>query len=111
MPTMTFRFTTECEMTLKGDSYEDVYLRFKDFMHGELAVQNQAQLKVYPPESDQMFFHMGEEDDFHEIPRFKGGFSDDIVRHCEGHPLTPGPVTTRAMLSQKVKGFIPDFYW
>ena len=29
MATMTFRFTTECELTLTGVSYEDIYLRLK----------------------------------------------------------------------------------
>lgn len=111
MPEMTFRFTTECEMTLAGESYEDVYLRFKDFMHGELSVQDRAQIAVYPPETDQMFFHLDNETTFHEIPYFKGGFSDDIVRYSEGHSLRTVQAPTQATLSQKVQGFIPEFYW
>lgn len=111
MPAMTFRFTTECEMTLQGDSYEDIYLRFKDFMHGNLSLQHQAQLTVYPPESEQMFFHLGDDSGYHEIPYFKGGFSDDIVRYCGEHPLKPNFAPTQGTLSKKVQSFMPDFYW
>ena len=39
MATMTFRFATECEMTLSGDSYEEIYLKFKDFQHGKRVIQ------------------------------------------------------------------------
>ena len=86
MPAITFRFTTECEMTLSGDSYEDIYLSFKDFMHSKQSMQNAAHVAVYPPESDQIFFHLDGEDKSFEIPYFKGSFSEDIVRYCEGHP-------------------------
>lgn len=110
MPAMTFRFTTECEMTLEGDSYEDIYLRFKDFMHGALDVQNKATTAVYPPESDQIFFHLDDEQQFREIPYFKGGFSDDIVRYCEGRALNAKPAFTQSMLAQNVKAY-PEYYW
>ena len=110
MPAITFRFTTECEMKLEGDSYEDIYLRFKDFMHGSLEVQRKAQIAVYPPESDQIFFHLDDDQRFREIPYFKGGFSDDIVRHCEGHPLKPAPMFSQDMLARNVSAY-PEYYW
>lgn len=110
MPTMTFRFTTECEMTLEGESYEDIYLRFKDFMHGTMDVQKKARIMVYPPESEQMFFHLDTETEFHEIPYFKGGFGDDIVRHCEGQSLRSTPIFSTQMLAKNVHAY-PEYYW
>ncbi len=111
MPAITFRFTTECEMTFSGDSYEDIYLSFKDFIHSKQAIQNAPQVAVYPPESDQIFFHLDRDDKSFEIPYFKGAFSEDIVRYCEGHPLKSTPVVTQRVISQRVQSFIPEYYW
>lgn len=111
MPAMTFRFSTEVEMTLSGDSYEDIYLSFKDFMHGKQPVQNPPEITVYPPESDQMFFHLDKETTTYEIPYFKGGFSEDIARYCVNRPLKATPVVSPELLARRVQGFIPDFYW
>ena len=82
MTTMTFRFTTEVEMTLSGDSYEDIYLSLKDFMHGKQAAKNPSGISVYPPESDQMFFRLDNGSKSHEIPYFKGDFNEDIGHYC-----------------------------
>ena len=99
------------EMTLSGDSYEDIYLSFKDFMHGKQPVQNPPEVSVYPPESDQMFFHLDNETTTYEIPYFKGGFSEDIARYCVNRPLNATPVVSPELLARRVQGFIPDFYW
>lgn len=88
MATMTFRFTTECEMQLQGDTYEDIYLQFKDFMHGDQAVTRRASMRVYPPESVQVFFDLNASGEMHEIPRFKGSFEQDIKSHCRPEELT-----------------------
>ena len=82
MASMKFRFTTECEMTLHGDSYEDIYLQFKDFIHGNQNVAHRAMLEVFPPESVQVFFNLEDSDEAHEIPQFKGDYRHDIVDHC-----------------------------
>ena len=112
MPSMTFRFTTECEMTLRGASYEEIYLRFKDFQHGDLDVPRQAKLQVCPPESEQMFFQLDEQDDIHEIDFFKGNFVADIVDHCDGAALKVSPVQiSQISLSDAVRNSIPDVYW
>lgn len=87
MPSMTFRFTTECELTMRGDSYEDIYLQFKEFMHGDRRVALQHAIAVYPPESVQLFFHTDGSDTLHEIPQFKGDFNADIVAHCDAAEL------------------------
>ena len=39
MAKMSFRFTTEVEIELKGDSYEEIYLKLKDMMHGERLIK------------------------------------------------------------------------
>ncbi len=83
MASINFRFTTECEMTLEGGSYEEIYLQFKDFMHGNQSVASRAGVKVYPPESVQVFFNIESRGDLHEIPQFKGSFKSDIGDHCE----------------------------
>ena len=87
MTTMTFRFTTEVEMTLSGDSYEDIYLSLKDFMHGKQAAKNPSEISVYPPESDQMFFQLDSDSKSHEIPYFKGDFNEDIGRYCDNRTI------------------------
>ena len=83
MAAMTFRFTTECEVTLEGSSYQDIYLQFKEFMHGNQQALQSAQTVVYPPESVQLYFHTDREQDFNEIPLFKGDYQADIQNHCD----------------------------
>lgn len=95
MPTMTFRFTTEVEMQLRGDSYEDIYLQFKDFMHGDKTRVSHSTMNVFPPETVQVFFDIENSGALHEIPEFKGNFNEDIKGHCEAGDLnmsaTPYP--------------------
>lgn len=111
MPSMTFRFTTECEMTLEGNSYQEMYLQFKDFLHGETQVQDSCQLVVCPPESDQMFFSLDGADERVEIPYFKGSFEADIAQRVNGNPLKSVPPIKMPMLPEKVAQQIPDVYW
>ncbi len=111
MPAITFRFTTECEMTLRGDSYESIYLQFKDFIHKQSPLSDTRNVRVYPPESEQMFFMLDNDDKQYEIAAFKGGFRDDILRHCNDRPLIHEPPVSMAGLSKHVRSFIPDFYW
>ncbi|NHN35687.1 hypothetical protein G8764_00085 [Pseudomaricurvus alcaniphilus] len=92
MAKMTFRFSTECEMELSGTSYEDIYLKFKDFMHGNQHIARQANLKVCPPESVQVFFEVEHSGHVHEIEQFKGSYETDIRQNCE---------TTELMIPQK----------
>lgn len=90
MPSMTFRFTTECELSMRGDSYEDIYLQFKEFIHGDRRIPLQHAVTVYPPESVQVFFHTDSSDTLREIPQFKGDFKEDIVARCElGELINP----------------------
>lgn len=81
MAKMSFRFTTEVEIELKGDSYEEIYLMLKDMMHGDRRISSQPNLKVCPPEDSRMYFGMEGEKELHEIPMFKGDFTEDILRH------------------------------
>ena len=81
MAKMSFRFTTEVEIELKGDSYEEIYLKMKDMMHGERVISTQPNLKVFPPEDSRMYFGLEGEKELHEIPMFKGDFTEDILRH------------------------------
>ena len=108
---MTFRFTTECEMTLEGNSYQEMYLQFKDFLHGVTDVQKQAQMSVCPPESDQMFFALDGETEMTEIPYFKGSFEADIAQRANGNPLKAVPHEKMPMLPSNVASQIPDVYW
>ena len=81
MPTLKFRFNTECQVTLSGATYEEAYLQFKDFMHGEAALDT-ARLEVFPPEEPMIFFEVDEQPEFATIDHFKGDFVKDIVEHC-----------------------------
>ncbi len=87
MASIKFRFTTECEMTLHGDSFEDAYLQFKDFMHGDQMVAHRALVNVFPPETMQLYFQLEESDETHEIPMFKGDYRQDIMQHCMSSEL------------------------
>ncbi|MCT7357579.1 hypothetical protein [Thalassolituus pacificus] len=81
MAKMSFRFTTEVEVELHGDSYEEVYLMLKDMMRGVRPISTQRQVKIFPPEQSAMFFSMEGEHELHEIPMFKGDFKRDILEH------------------------------
>ncbi|NIB43966.1 hypothetical protein HBA55_30470 [Pseudomaricurvus alkylphenolicus] len=111
MPSITFRFTTECEMTLEGGSYEEIYLRFKDFHHGVQQVQSEARISVCPPESDQVFFALDGDSTLYEIPYFKGSFEADIAKNCEGQSLKVDKTRRGPFISTQVADQIPDVYW
>jgi hypothetical protein len=110
---MTFRFATECQMTLCGSSYEEIYLKFKDFQHGDLSVQEEALTKVCPPENTQMYFSVDSGKTLYEIASFKGCFSNDISENYTGKPLVSLPVMEPKinMLSEAVRERIADVYW
>lgn len=88
MPSMTFRFTTECEVTLEGNSYEDIYLEFKEFMHGRQLLRGVRDTTVFPPETVQVFFNTDRDAEFREIPAFKGDFRTDIRDHSRADALS-----------------------
>lgn len=102
MASITFRFSTECEMTLTGQSYEEAYMQFKDFMHGDAQVQTQAQLRVCPPESDQVFFSLDQQYKLYEIASFKGNFTADIESRSEFTAITPADLSSSALWSGTV---------
>ena len=81
MAAITFRFTTECEMTISAATEQEAYLKFKDFLHGDSSVQYDACVSVFPPETDQVFFKRSEQDELHEIAHFKGSFIEDFGRN------------------------------
>lgn len=111
MPSMTFRFTTECEMTLDGNSYQEMYLQFKDFLHGISDVQRKAKVFVCPPESDQMFFALDGAVEMTEIPYFKGSFDADIAQRVDDNPLASVPEQKMPIIPTQVMRHIPDVYW
>jgi len=82
MPSIVFRFKTECQIAVDGDSYEEAYLRFKDFMHGDKPISTTQGLEIYPPEDPTIFFEVDEQTDYNTIDSFKGDFVKDIVDHC-----------------------------
>ena len=95
MASINFRFTTECEMTLHGTTYEDIYLQFKDFIHGDQYIANQANVTVFPPESVQIFFDLEGSGERHEIPLFKGDYQLDISTRCTTKELKEMPIPMR----------------
>jgi len=99
MASITFRFTTECEMTLTGKSYEDAYMKFKDFMHGDSKIQDESLLRVCPPESDQLFFSLDQQYKMYEIAYFKGSYTHDIESRSEYAAITPADLGDSAMWS------------
>ncbi len=82
MPLIKFRFNTECQMTVEGDSYEEAYLRFKDFVHGAQPISTASGLEICPPEDPTIFFEVDEQQDYNTIGNFKGDFVADIVDNC-----------------------------
>ena len=79
MPQIKFRFTTECEMTLIGSSYEEIYLKFKDMCHGDQMVAKQNDVRIFPPEDCKIFFEVDDQKEYSQIDMLKGDFKKDIV--------------------------------
>jgi len=82
MAKIKFRFATECELTLSGDSYEEVYLQFKDLLHEKNVIDAKGDLRVFPPEESTVFFEVDNETEFHQIDSLKGDFKQDILDNC-----------------------------
>lgn len=87
MAKIKFRFTTECELTLSGSSYEEVYLQFKDLLHkdnlqDDKLDNSKIDIKVFPPEESTVYFEVENETEFHQIDGFKGDFKKDILSNC-----------------------------
>lgn len=82
MPSLTFRFNTECQFKIDGASYEEAYLKFKDFMHGAAPPSAEWSLSVCPPEDPTIYFEVDDQSDYSTIERFKGDFVQDIVHHA-----------------------------
>lgn len=89
MAKMVFRFTTECEVALEGGSHEEIYLKFKDLMHGDLPMSELPDLKVCPPETCEVLFEMEGQNEFNRIDRFKGDFKHDIIENLPPERLSP----------------------
>lgn len=79
MPSMTFRFTTECELTLEGSSYEEAYLKFKELYQNHGPIIGTPTLKVFPPESSIVYFEIDEQNTFSQMEGIKGDFQQDII--------------------------------
>ena len=111
MASMTFRFTTECELTLDAESYEEAYLKFKDFMHGE-SVQCASAVTVLPPETVQIFFQTDRDDGYYEIDNFKGDFRSDIMNRCgiDSLILHAAPIQAWQLRNLSLE-HIPEVYW
>ncbi len=88
MPTITFRFTTECELTFEGDSYEESYLRFKDVCQQQTPIINKPFVKIYPPENGQILFEVDEQNTFSDMGMMKGNFKQDILANLPQNWVT-----------------------
>ena len=110
MASIQFRFTTECEMTLHGATYEDIYLQFKDFMHGDQSIAKRASVAVFPPESVQVFFDLEVNGRRHEIPQFKGSYKADIVNRCLPAELANMPLPMRAQPQRHSEEMLSHWY-
>jgi len=75
MASITFRFTTECEITLEGCSHQEAYLRFKDLCQQKKAFNPRnvtppvtpfdgPSCHVYPPEQNTVMFEIDEQNQF-----------------------------------------------
>ncbi len=93
MKTMTFRFTTEAEVTLQGDCFEDLYMQFKGFMHHESNALTDAQINIMPPEDSHMFVSLDDEPLF-EIKAVKGDFLRDIQANLKAAGRSNDIITT-----------------
>ena len=82
MSAITFRFVTECQMRIEGGSYEEAYLKFKDFMQDHEPMKAGEGLEIYPPEEPTVYFEVEEQTDYNTIGTFRGDFVKDIVNNC-----------------------------
>ncbi len=82
MSAITFRFVTECQMRIEGGSYEEAYMKFKDFMQGHEPMEVGGGLEICPPEEPTVYFEVEEQSDYNTIGTFRGDFVKDIVNNC-----------------------------
>jgi len=85
MASITFRFTTECEITLEACSYQEAYLQFKDLCQQKKAFYPRAappldslSCRVYPPEQNTVLFEIDEQDQFSSMT-LQGNYPQDIL--------------------------------
>lgn len=88
MPTMTFRFTTECELTFEGNSYEETYLKFKDLCHRQTPISESPFVKIYPPENSNILFEVDEQNTYTDMGMMKGDFKADILANLPQNWVT-----------------------
>lgn len=88
MPTMTFRFTAECELTFEGQSYEEAYLKFKDLCQQQSPISESPFVKIYPPENSTILFEVDEQSTFSDMGMMKGDFKQDILSNLPQNWVT-----------------------
>lgn len=81
MPHIKFRFCTECEVTLSGNGYEEIYLQFKDMCHGDEMIAKQDEVRIFPPEDSKIFFEVDDQQEYSQIDMLKGDFKTDIINN------------------------------
>lgn len=85
MASITFRFTTECEITFEGCSHQEAYLQFKDlyqlkkpFNLHKTPSQGKLPHHIYPPSDNVVLFEIDEQDQFNAMT-LQGDYSLDIL--------------------------------
>jgi len=98
MASITFRFTTECEITLEGCSHQEAYLRFKDLCQQKKAFNPRnvtppvtpfdgPSCHVYPPEENTVMFEIDEQNQFSSMT-MQGNYPQDILANLPANWLT-----------------------
>jgi hypothetical protein len=87
MPSITFRYISENEVTLTGNSYEDIYQRFHQYQQGSNQALQETPVKVLEPRGVHVLFSLDKETGFHDIEKLTGSFKADILSHTG--PITP----------------------
>jgi len=100
MASITFRFTTECEITLEGCSYPEAYLQFKDLCQTKEAFNprlmtpgGNLSCHVYPPEKNIVLFEIDEQDQFSTMT-MQGNYPQDILANLPPNWLMRIDATT-----------------
>jgi len=84
MVSITFRFMTECEITLKACSHQEAYLQFKDLYHHGKPFHLRASSSsypsqhIYPPLHNAILFEIDEQNQFNTMT-MQGSYSQDIL--------------------------------
>ncbi len=80
MKTMTFRFTTEAEVTFTGSCYEQMHMQFLAFTHQENNALEGATIQISPPQDSHLFISV-DHSPYKNIDSVKGDFQHDILPH------------------------------